>query len=142
MAFNFSLGRDSTVVVTAGDGTRVDIQAVNDFERKQDVTEVKVDVLDGDRHRYDAPMGWSGGFTSTRKNQNFDQFWAAYERNWHQNGTKELFTITVFTNESDGSTTTEQYVDCTLMYSDAGKLAADNKPVELKVTFKARRRSI
>lgn len=143
MSFNYSLGRDSTVVLIDNlTGVRVDIQYVQDFDRKQDVNDIMVKGLDGKRHQFSAPEGWSGGFTATRKNPNFDTFWAQYESDWYNNDNARLFSVFVYTNEKDGTQTVERYTEATLKYDDAGKLAQDSKPVEMKVSFKARERIV
>ena len=142
MTFNYSLGRDYRIVVVADDGSKVDIQYVQDFEQKQDSQDIMVKGLDGNRHQFSAPEGWSGGFTTTRQNPNFDAFWAKYESDWYDNATARLFTVFVFGTEKDGSQTVYKFSESTLKFADAGKLAQDSKPVEMKVTFIARRREV
>jgi hypothetical protein len=140
--FDFSLGKDGDTLILIGpDGlSQIDIQYVKDFEPKQDKTDIVVKGLDGRRHTFYAPEGWSGSFTVTRRNPALDDFFTSLESDWFEAGIASLMTIYHYVTEKDGTQRGWMYTNCTLHLSSAGKWEQDSKPVEQKVDFSAERK--
>lgn len=140
-AFNYSLGRNSKIVLLDPDGAVVDTQYVKDFDTKQEKHDVTVKGMDGNKFVFYAQDGWGGSFTTTRRNANLDAFFEKMESDWRDNGDANLCSFYLYETEQDGSQTVHQYSNVTVHLSDGGKRDVDDKAVEYKVEFWASRRT-
>lgn len=137
----FSVGRDCTLVLVDSAFGSVQLDNVTGFSCQQVTTPIKVDRLDGVQLNGDIPKGWRGTFELERANATMDQYFAEREGNWFTNGVMSSATVYQYVAEADGSTTTLQFDNVSLKFSDAGGWQGD-KSVKLRVDFAANRRRV
>ena len=137
-AGSFNVGRDCTLVLMGPFG-RVDLPNVTGFEAKQESASVKVDRLDGVQLSAELPKGWTGSFDLERGSSVVDDLFAQIENGWFTTGAYANSTIYQYISETDGSTSTYQFIDASLKFSDAGSWKGDAS-VKQKVDFMAGRR--
>lgn len=115
----FSVGRDTQLVVI-GPGGRLDLEHVTSFESRQLTQSVRVSRLDGTQLGTELPKGWEGSFELERGNSVVEDFIAAAEQTYFNGGSASSVTMYQYINETDGSTSTYQYVNVTFKLVNAG----------------------
>ncbi len=105
---SFSIGRDTQLVVMGPTG-RVDLTHVTGFEARQITQSVRVDRLDGTTLGTELPKGWEGTFELERGNSAVDDFIAAAEQQFFNNGPSTPGTMYQYITETDGSVSTYEY---------------------------------
>lgn len=135
----FSVGRDCILVlIDSGFGT-IQLDNVTAFTCRQLTSPVKVDRLDGVQLNGEIPKGWSGSFELDRANAALDTYFAGKEDSWFTDGVLSSAAVYQYVTEADGSTTTLQYDNVGLKFTDAGQWRGDSA-VKLRVDFTANRR--
>jgi hypothetical protein len=135
---NFSVGRDTQLVVIGGSG-RIDLSHVTGFEARQLTQSVRVDRLDGKQMGAELPKGWEGSFDIERGNSVADDFISSAEQAYYNGSQPSLGTMYQYITETDGSTSTYQYESVTFRLSSAGQWKGDAS-VKQKLDFFASRR--
>lgn len=134
----FSLGRDTQLVVIGPSG-RIDLTHVTSFESRQMTHPIRVDRLDGSQLAAELPKGWEGSFEVERGNSAIDDFIAAAEAQFFQNGPAKPSTLYQYVSETDGSVSTYQYDGVVFKLAAAGQWKGDQS-VKQKLDFFASRR--
>lgn len=139
-AGSFNTGRDATIVIIAGDGTRLDLPNLTNWDCKQESTEVMVKPqATGLRLHGYLPDGWTGSFDNERNGPELDNLFARQELAWRAGGIIQNGTIFQYVAEPDGSTSTYQFINVAFKLDNAGAYAAD-KTVAQKVSWAATQR--
>ena len=139
MAINtFSLGRDTQLVVM-GPAGRVDLTHVTGFDSHQMTQPIRVDKLDGTQLAAELPKGWEGTFEVERGSSAVDDFIAAAETAYFNQGPVPPGTLYQYVTETDGSVSTYQYDGVVFKLADAGQWKGDQS-VKQKLDFFASRR--
>ena len=135
----FSIGRDCTLVLVDQTFGQIQLDNVTGFTCKQVTQQVRVDRMDGVQLNGEIPKGWSGSFELERANAVMDSYFANKESAWFTSGVLSSATVYQYVAEADGSTTTLQYDNVALKFTDAGDWHGD-RSVKLRVDFIANRR--
>jgi len=130
----FSIGRDCQLVVMGPSGARVDLTYVTAFESRQLTHPVRVDRLDGVQMAAELPKGWEGSFEVERGTSAVDDFIAAAEATYYNQGTLALGTLYQYVTEADASTSTYQYDGVVFKLANAGSWKGDAS-VKQKLEF-------
>jgi len=136
----FSIGRDCQLVVVGPSGSRIDLTFVTSFESRQLTHPVRVDRLDGVQMAAELPKGWEGSFEVERGTSSVDDFVAATEASYYNQGTLPLGTMYQYVAEVDGSTSTYQYNSVVFKLANAGTWKGDAS-VKQKLEFFAASRT-
>lgn len=135
----FSIGRDCTLVLVDAAFGQIQLDNVTGFTCQQHTVPLRVDRLDGVQINADIPKGWIGAFELERANAALDGYFANKEAAWFASGRLSSATVYQYVAEADGSTTTLQYDNVSLRFSQAGNWQGDHS-VKLRVEFNANRR--
>ncbi len=130
---SFSIGRDCQLVVMGPQG-RVDLTYVTSFESRQMTQSVRLDRLDGVPMGAELPKGWEGSFEVERGTSSVDDFIAASEAIFLNQGSLPSGTVYQYVAETDGSTSTYQYSGVVFKLSNAGTWKGDSA-VKQKLEF-------
>lgn len=130
---SFSIGRDCQLVVMGPQG-RVDLTYVTSFESRQMTQSVRLDRLDGVPMGAELPKGWEGSFEVERGTSSVDDFIAASEAIFLNQGSLPSGTVYQYVAETDGSTSTYQYSGVVFKLSNAGTWKG-NSAVKQKLEF-------
>jgi hypothetical protein len=135
---SFSIGRDCQLVVMGPQG-RVDLTYVTGFESRQITQSVRLDRLDGVPMGAELPKGWEGSFEVERGTSAVDDFIAAAEQIFLNQGSLPAGTVYQYVTEVDGSTSTYQYSGVVFKLANAGSWKGD-AAVKQKLEFFATQR--
>jgi hypothetical protein len=135
---SFSIGRDCQLVVMGPQG-RVDLTYVTGFESRQMTQSVRLDRLDGVPMGAELPKGWEGSFEVERGTSAVDDFIAAAELAFLNQGSMPAGTVYQYVSEVDGSTSTYQYSGVVFKLVNAGIWKGDST-VKQKLEFFATQR--
>lgn len=134
----FSVGRDQTLTIVAN-GAPVRFSGITGFRSKQDTTEQKIVLIDGNIEHLRFFQGWSGSFTLERRNGVLDRFFNTLEANYYLGVSELPVFIDQVIREADGSVTSEQYTKVLLKLDDAGEWRGDSN-VKQALSFIGSRR--
>jgi hypothetical protein len=135
---SFSIGRDCQLVVMGPFG-RVDLTYVTGFESRQVTQSVRLDRLDGVPMGAELPRGWEGSFEVERGTSAVDDFIAATEAAFFNQGSLPAGTVYQYIAEVDGSTSTYQYSGVVFKLANSGSWRGDAS-VRQKLEFYATQR--
>ena len=121
----FNIGRDSSLVLIAPTGQRIDLSIVTGFESKQAVHQLRVRPLTGPPQGADIPDGWNGSFEVERGSSAADDLISTIESGFWAGGTIGTGQVFQYIQEVNGSQSTYQYDGVTLHLSEAGNYKAD-----------------
>lgn len=130
----FSLGKDSSLVVIAPTGQRIDLSQITGFDAKQRTHNVTVRPLNGPPQAAYVPDGWEGSFEIERGTSAADDLFATIESNFWSGGALGVGQVFQYVNEVNGSQSTYQYDNVTMRLGDAGNWKADAS-VKQKIDF-------
>lgn len=134
----FSVGRDCQLVVMGPFG-RIDLSHVTGFESRQLTAPIRVDRIDGSQLAAELPKGWDGHFEIERGSSVVDDFIAKIEAAYIAGTAVPTGTLYQYVQETDGSTSTYQYVSVVFKLSQAGLWRGDQS-VKQRLDFFASRR--
>lgn len=134
----FSVGRDQTLTIVSN-GAPVRFSGMTAFRSKQDTTEQKIVLIDGNIEHLRFFQGWSGSFTLERRNGVLDRFFNQLEANYYLGISELPVFIDQVIREADGSVTSEQYTKVLLKLDDAGEWKGDSN-VKQALSFIGSRR--
>lgn len=134
----FSVGRDQTLTVIAN-GAPVRFSGITGFRSKQDTTEQKIVLMDGNVKHLRFFVGWSGSFTLERRSGTLDKFFNQLEANYYLGIAELPVFIDQVIREADGSVTSEQYTEVLLKLDDAGEWRGDSN-VKQSISWLGNRR--
>lgn len=135
----FNVGRDCRVVLIYN-GSRVDLPTVTGFQSQQQTHQLTSSPLNDMPMFFDVPNGWRGQFDFQRDNDNADDLFASIESGFWSAGTMITGNIYQYVVETDGTTSTYEYVGATLRLSDAGNWRSENITTQ-RIEFTARIRN-
>ncbi|KLP38078.1 hypothetical protein [Enterobacter ludwigii] len=135
----YSIGRDTTIVVTLASGTHLNLGKVISFTSKQKAKEQEITDITGTTDNLRFFKGWDGSFSLERRGPSLDQYFAELEANYFNGLDEPAATMQETITEPDGSVSQYRYERVMLKYDDSGERAGD-KSVSQKVTFTASRR--
>jgi hypothetical protein len=118
---------------------RVDLTYVTGFESRQITQSVRLDRLDGIPMGAELPKGWEGSFEVERGTSTVDDFIAAAELIFLNQGSMPAGTVYQYVAEVDGSTSTYQYSNVVFKLANAGSWKGDST-VKQKLEFFATQR--
>jgi hypothetical protein len=122
---NFSVGRDVQAVVTAPNGTRVDLTGLTDFSYQPQYKKVRSEPLNGPPIERYLPDGHTLKFNIDRTNSNNEALISQIEQGWRtygsvDPGTWAAGTVYIYITETDGSQTTLQFSGVSLGMTQGG----------------------
>ncbi|KXU99233.1 hypothetical protein AD929_15670 [Gluconobacter potus] len=135
MTAPFSIGRD-TRVVFRWNGSTVELPDVVSFTSQQGTVALRSVPLNSQPTTYEVPNGWSGTVQCQRTNSNLDDLIASTEAAFWSAGTITNGTLYQYITEPDGSTTTWQYTNVSIVLNAAGSWANDGMVMQ-SFTFNA-----
>ena len=138
---NFSVGRDTTVIVQHAFVGRVELKHVIGFHPKQETVAAAVSRLDGKHLTAHLPKGWSGTIEIEKGNAALDQFIGALETAYYNGVNVPTGQVYQYDTEVDGSRTTYQFQDCSFHMPEAGQRKND-ATVKQSLAFNASRRVV
>lgn len=138
----FNIGRDTSLVLIAPTGARVDLSLVTGFQAKQNVHSLRVRPLTGPTQGADIPDGWDGSFEIERGSSTADDLFAQIESGFWATGTLGIGQIFQYVNEVNGSTSTYQYDGVTMHLSNAGDWKSDATVKETIAFFASTRKRV
>jgi hypothetical protein len=104
---------------------RVDLTYVTGFESRQVTQSVRLDRLDGVPMGAELPKGWEGSFEVERGTSDVDDFIAAAEQAFFNQGSLPAGTVYQYITEVDGSTSTYQYSGVAFKLANSGSWRGD-----------------
>jgi hypothetical protein len=116
---SFNVGNDVRLVYMGAYG-RVDFSYVTNFTAKPLTKKVTVSPLGNSPLMRYLPGGWSFTFQIERANLNADALQALKDLNFWNGGAIPLETLYQYITETDGTTSTWQYISCCSELNDAG----------------------
>jgi hypothetical protein len=138
----FNLGRDSSVVVIAPTGQRIDFSIVTGFDAKQTVHQLRIKPLTGPPQGVDIPDGWTGSFEIERGSSAADDLFSSIEQGFWATGALGIGQIFQYIQEVNGSTSTYQYDGVAMHLSDAGSYKADASVKQTIAFFASTRKRV
>ena len=135
----YSIGRDCQVVLL-WNGVRVDLRDVTSFQAAQEVRQQRSDPLNSAPIEFNTPAGWRGQFNVDRGSSALDDLVATIESSFWSAGTIGSGSIYQYINETDGSTSTYEFVGVSLTLSNSGHYQAENI-VKQTISFYASQRN-
>lgn len=135
----YSIGKDTTIVVTLPSGAALNLGKLVKWTAKPDQENKKIKGMDGITDHVRFWNGWSGSFELERTSPDLDTYFATLESNYHA-GIPELpVTIQQTTLENDGSVSQYSFRGALLTFDDAGSYSGDST-VSQKMSFVATQR--
>ena len=125
MTAPFSIGRN-TRVVFRWNGTRVELPSVTSFTSRQATVALNSAPLNSQPETFQVPNGWTGTVQCQRTNDNLDVLIADTEAAFWSAGTITNGTLYQYITEPDGSTTTWQYTNVSIVLDAAGSWSNDS----------------
>jgi hypothetical protein len=135
----YSIGRDTTIVVTLASGTHLNLGKVISFTANQKTKEQEITDITGSTDNLRFFKGWQGTFGLERRGPSLDQYFAELEANYYAGLEEPPVTMQETITEPDGSVSQYRYERVMLKFDDAGERAGD-KSVSQKISFTASRR--
>jgi hypothetical protein len=130
MSGTFSVGFDSSWVVIAPNGTRLDLTGLVDVKWTRRYKTVPHDPLTGPPQERSLPAGHELMLTAERTNAALEQLASQIEQGWWASGSADSGTSTngsafLYFNNPDGSQTTHQFSGASLSFPDGGNYVTE-----------------
>ena len=121
----YTIGRNCSLNLLWS-GSQVALKDVTGFESNQEVSTQRSDPLNKYPIEFTTPKGWRGRFMVDRGDSTLDDLFASIENGFWNAGIIGSGTIYQYVSETNGSTSTYEYVGVSLTLSAAGNYQAEN----------------